>query len=133
MKMKGQIYRAFVNAGFEEEARSLSTTDKYSIANKGIIEVPGRKRSKPAIGHYIALFDSLPEIGYIDRKNLHIVNSTINAKAQAISKIYMFLYLNREKIPSIFKGKISGPRGSSFRQYKDKLNEFTRFFNKENN
>lgn len=131
--MKGQIYRAFVNAGFEEEARSLSTTDKYSIANTGIIEVPGRKRSKPAIGHYIALLDSLPEIGYMDKNNLHIVNSTQNAREQAILKMHMFLYLNKTKIPSIFKGEISGPRGSSFRQYKEELNEFTRFFNKENN
>ncbi len=145
MKMKGQIYQAFVNAGFEREARLLSI-NKSSIANikerqAGIrikerqagIRIPGS-----AIGHYIALLDSLPKVDDvdIDRRDMHtieykIIDPTIDAREQAILKIHSFLYNNRERIPLDFKDKISTQVSGAFCKKKDQLNEFIKFFNKE--
>lgn len=138
-KMKGQIYKAFVNAGFEKEARLLSI-NKSSIANikerqAGIrikerqagIRIPGS-----AVGHYIALLDSLPNPEYMDKKNMHIVCSTENARDQAISKIHTFLYLNKTRIPLGFGDKISTKISGAFCHKWGELNEFIKFFNKEN-
>ena len=85
----------------------------------------------PAIGHYIALLQSLPKVEDIDKKNRHIVNSTIDARGQAISKIYRFLYLNKKRIPT-FEYQISPPETALFDEKCIALEEFIKFFNKEN-
>lgn len=129
--MKGQLYQAFVSARFEKEAGWLSTMIKCS--NEKIRKkYAGIKMPGPAIGHYIALFDSLPNIVDMGKKNSYIANSTINARNQAISKIHRFLYDNRKKIPSTFESKLFDSYDIPVHHKAQGLWKFIDFFNKEN-
>lgn len=129
--MKGQLYQAFVNAEFKREAGWLSTIIKCS--NEKIRKkYAGIKMPGPAIGHYITLFDSLPNIVDRGKENSHIANYTINARNQAILKIHGFLHDNRKKIPSTFESKLFDSYDIPIHYKAQELWKFIEFFNKEN-
>lgn len=74
--MKGQIYQAFVNAGFEREARALSTTVDGKVV--------------PALGHYIAVLENPPSKELSAKESSRLDNAS--------EKLMEFFYNNSDRI-----------------------------------
>lgn len=80
--MKGQIYEAFVKAGFEKEARQLSTTKEGKVV--------------PALGHYISAADNILRLEkqFSDRV-LNTERKTSELYDLCAEKILNYIYLHK--------------------------------------
>jgi hypothetical protein len=90
---QGKLYDCFEKAGLGAEARVLS------------VRIPGEKKTKPGLGHYVAVFDSAIEP--LLRKEVngeHSFSIPPQLRAIAIDKIYILvnsMRINPEKMEAL--------------------------------